>query len=165
MKRPAFTLIELILYIGITAMVVVALLRTMFTILETRNAVENVSVVQQELRFAMDHMTTTAMQASAVLTGSSFFDGEHGVLALLQTGSGGVATVYALSGAHIVVRTGSGPTLPLTSSRVIIEELRFANLTPHGTAGTVHVRMHARERGKGTTVDTLTLETAISLRH
>lgn len=167
-RRPAarkgFTLIELILYIGITATVVVALLRVMFTVLETRQEVENVSIVQQELRLAMDRMTTTVLQAVAVNSGASIFGAEQGALSLALAEEARNPTIFSLSGGQIVVTAGERGALPLTSPHVMVAELRFTNLTASGTIATVHVRIHAMERNATREPQDVLLETSLSLR-
>lgn len=165
--RRGFTLIELILYIGITAMVVVALTRAMLTILGTRERVESVSSVQQELRFVMDRLTYVARGAVAVETGASLFGTGHSVLALSVRGEPDVPVIFSLSGSAIVMREGTGGVLPLTSRRIIVDELLFEPLTASGGSVVLSIRMHARNAApelRRDDADEMTLETAVTLR-
>lgn len=167
MNRKGFTLIELILYTGITALVVVALTRAMLTILGTRERVESVSSVQQELRFTMDRLTHVVRGASAVETGSSLFGVPEGRLSLTTRGEER-HTLFFLSGGSIVMSEGEGGVpLPLTSRKVSVPELLFQPLTASGGVTVLKVRMHGRdaapERLDGA-ADAMILETAVTLR-
>lgn len=165
--RPGFTLIELIIYIALTAIVVVVLLRVMLTVMGTREKMETVSTVHQELRFSMDRITQSARNAVSVETGASVFGSSSGSLSLAMGDASVSPTVFSLSGGRIYMRAATGAALPLTSTNMIVDQLQFTNLTASGSSGTVKIQMHAVSAARTVakeSADEMTLETSVSLR-
>lgn len=166
--RASFTLIEMILYIGMSAIIIVALLRVMITITTTREKAQTVSSVQQELRFVMDRITASARNAVDINIAGSTFGSDNGVLSLSMSGASLNPTVFTLTANRITVKEGLAAAQSLTSSGVLIDRLRFANLSANGTNGTVKVTIHGTDAVAGsadpTYTDTFTLETSVSLR-
>jgi len=167
-SRKGFTLIELIIYIGLTAIVVVSLLRVMLVVVGTREKTETISVVQQELRFAMNRMTTTIHDALDIDVPGSVFDLNNGVLSLTMGDPAADPTIFSLLSNRLHIQEGTSVALPLTSTDMIIDQLRFTNLSAPDTYGTVKIVMHATDAVAGsadkTYTDTMTLETSVSLR-
>lgn len=165
--RRGFTLIELILYVGITVIVVVTLTRVMLTVLSTQQGARQVSIVQQELGFVMDRVTAASRRATAVLTGSSLFSERAGVLSLAMQDPAAHPTIFSLSGSVIVLQEGNGAALPLTSRSIVVDELLFRTFTGSGGTQLVKVRLQGRRAltgGEGEQEDAMTLETAVTLR-
>lgn len=166
--RRGFTLIEMILYIGMSAIIIVALLRVMITISATSEKAQTVSGVQQELRFVMDRVTATARNAVDLNTAGSTFGSDNGILSLTMSGTSITPTIFSLSANRIFIKEGPSAAQPLTSSGVLIHRLHFTNLSAIGTNGTVKIIIHGTDAVAGsadpTYTDTFTLETSVSLR-
>lgn len=165
--RAAFTLIELILYIGLTAMVVVSVMRIMLTVTGTREKTGTLHTVQHELRFVMDTISYTARNAVAVQTGSSVFNSATGTLVLTMSGTGINPTRFFLSGSNVYMQQASASAQALTSSRVLVDRLEFRNRSPANTYGTYRIYIHATDAVQDSDVtydDDMTLQTTISLR-
>ncbi|MEK7137137.1 MAG: prepilin-type N-terminal cleavage/methylation domain-containing protein [Patescibacteria group bacterium] len=166
--RKGFTMIELILYVALTAIIVVALTRVLLTIIGTRERIESVSVVQQEARFAFNRIITETLRSKAILTGATLFDLQQGSLGLLSSGSGAThTTIFSLSGSTIYVAAGGGDALPLTSSRTNVTELFFHSLSSEHPPRTISIRLHAMDaiEKEGQKMDEVTFETTVSLRN
>jgi Tfp pilus assembly protein PilW len=168
MNRKGFTLIELILYIGLTSIIVVAVLNVMMTVVGTREKTQVMSFVQQELRFTMDRIEAAVRDAINIDTGNSTFANDHGVLSLAMSGVSVHPTTFAWSGSGVRVQEGTGNYTALTSSGIIVEMVRFTNLSAGGTHGTVKIKLHATDAVAGsadkTYADAMTLESSVSLR-
>lgn len=167
-RRQGFTLIEWILYIGMSAIIVVTLLRVMIAITATREKARTVSTVQQELRFAMDRITATVRNAVDINAVASTFGNDNGVLSLTMNDTSINPTVFSLSANRISIKEGLAAAQSLTASDVLIDRLRFTNLSAVGTNGTVKIAIHGTDAVTGsadpTYTDTFTLETSVSLR-
>lgn len=159
--RKGFTLVEYILYIGISAVLLVALLQGTLLIFETRETLAQPHPVQEELRFATRRLTLAIRAAISIDTVASVFQSDDGVLSLTMSGSAVTPTMFSLSGSAIMMNEGISPAIALTSSRIVVETLRFENLSAPNTAGTVKIRIDARPTSTG---QTLSLETSVSLR-
>jgi len=167
--RPGFTLIETIVYIGITVMVIVASVHVMLATMGAREKTEIVSAVQQDLRFAMDRIANAILDARDIDTSGSTFGNDSGVLSLTMSGSSAALdpTVFTLSGSRIYIQEGAGVAFPITSPTILVDQLRFTNLSAIDSYGTVKVRIHATDAYAGsdkTYEDKMTLETSVSLR-
>ena len=168
-NRKAFTLIELILYVAISSMVVVAMMNILVTIVATRQKSSVGSSVQQNLRFAMDRLTLSAHQALSLNTGTSTFGSDNGVLSLTMTGGTAAVTpmIYTLCNGHICAKIGNKPTFVITGSGVLVDQFRITNLTSVGAPATIKVQLHGKETVAGASIQntaSFSLETSISLR-
>ncbi len=167
MQRSGFTLIELTIYIALTAIVVVALLKIMLTVIGSQEKTEMTSHVQQELRMTMDRMTYTARNAVSVNTGSSIFGASGGTLSLAMSGSSINPTVFFLSGSSIYSAEAGTNTGALTSSKILVDELQFTNLTATGASATVKIEVHGTDvvaGGDKTYEDEMGISTSVTLR-
>ena len=146
-NRPGFTLLELIVYVGITALVVVSLTNVMITIFETRANTQSVSEVQQTGRFVMDRFTASFLNAeSFTITASDRI--------VLNTPEG--ETVYSLVDGELFTRVGTGEAYTLTTEPVVVQTLTF---TAIGTQ-TVSVELVLTDGND----DVMTLTTSYTLR-
>lgn len=158
---PAFTLIELILYVALSVVVITAMLHFMVTLNNTRGEEGSRIELQQQLRFAAERMTAAARHAQQIDAASSVFGSASGVLALTMSGSTN-PTIFSLSGGSVYARESVNAGR-LTTKDVIIEELRFQNLSASGTFGTVQFTLRGRIVDPRYT-DTWELRSATSLR-
>jgi len=152
--HPAFTLIELIVYVAITAMVVVALVHVMIAILETREKTQYVGEMQYSLRFSMDRIVERMLNADGIESASG------SVLALTVRDPHKDPTVFSLSKGRILLRQGSSAPHPLTSEKIRIETLRFENI-----ANRIRVTIEGIDPNAGTGSSAhMMLQTSVFLR-
>jgi Tfp pilus assembly protein PilW len=166
-SRAGFTLVELIIYIAISTIVVVALLNVMIVILGAREKTTVRTEVQQNLRFALDRITSTAHDAVGLNTGTSTFGSAAGVLSFAMTGSTLNPTIYSRCGSRICIKEGSASSVAITASGALVDEFRITNLSAAGVPATVKVRLHATDNITGTQAmqtAAMTLETSLTLR-
>jgi len=162
-----FTLLEMIIYIGISSVVLVALLNVMLTIFSTRSKTEAGAEVQQNLRYGVQRITVTARNALGVNTGASTFGSANGVLSFAMSGTTLNPTVYSLCGTQLCIKEGVSATVAVTASGALIDEFRLTNLTGSPAPATVKIRLHATDAYAGTIASqtaVMTLETSITLR-
>ncbi len=124
-RLPGFTLIELMIYIAITAIVVVALTHAMIAILESRQKAQQVSELQYGLRFSMDRIMERILHAKRVDTVASTFDTDRGAIVLTMPELDKNPTTISLSLHRILLQQGKALPEPLTPSGILINTLRF----------------------------------------
>lgn len=165
--RNGFTLIELVIYIGLSSMVIVALLRVMLVLTGVREKMETVSIVQQEGRFVMHRFVSAVQSAVAINTGSSLFNSNHGVLSLTMSGSV-QPSIFTWSQSGVILQENGATPAALTSSGVIVDQLRFTNLSAPNARGTVRMLLHLTDHRAGDTGaynDDISLSTSATLRY
>jgi Tfp pilus assembly protein PilW len=167
-RRSGFTLIELIIYIGITAFVVVSVSRVMLTVSGTREKTQVLSSVQQELRIAQDRIAYSIRNALSIDAVNSTFNSNSGALSLNMSGSTMSPTKFSLSGHRIYMREGTSASGALTSTGIIVNRFHVTDLSASNTYGTVKIVMRASDAVTGTGdltyVDEMVLESSVSLR-
>lgn len=149
-----FTLVEFIVYIAVSSVVIVTLVRSTLMLLDVQRRLSVLQPTQEETRFVLQRLTTSVRNALEINLA------DEGALSLAMSGRTIDPTVYSLVGGEVFLAEGTGAAVPLTSSKVVFEQLRFENLSAPGAFGTVKVRLQARDAENQ---KTMTVETAISL--
>lgn len=99
MRRKGFTIMELILYMGLL-LILLAILSQLFTSsIESQLDSQSFSYVQQDGRFILNRMTYDIQNASAVTTPAAL-GGTSTTLVLVING---VTNTYSLTGANLLV--------------------------------------------------------------
>ncbi len=158
--RHGFTLLEYILYIGLSAAILVAMLRGSLLLIRTRDKLSTLQPIQEELRFTSRILTRTIRNAISINTSTSTFGSDNGVLSVTLSDPTVSPTIFTLQNGFILMQEGGGSPLALTSSKIIVEQMKFTNLTA-GTTGTVKFNLRARPILAG---EKLSLESSSSLR-
>lgn len=114
MKR-GFTLIELIIYIGILGVVSLIIVNFFGVFGRTRAQNEARSEVEDNLRLAIEKITRDVRIASAISVPSAGSGSSS-----LNITVGGVSTTYQISGQGILQRVSGGSSLDITSNKVSV---------------------------------------------
>lgn len=136
--RSGFTLVELVLYLAIAAVVLSVTSATFVLVLESRTKDETIAVVDQEGTQAMQMMTRAARSAQTVSPGSP--GATSSMLTLTLATSSRNPTVFNLATGTIRISEAAGPFVPITSNRVFVSSLLFQNLSAANTSGTVRMQ-------------------------
>lgn len=156
-----FTLIELMIYVAITAMVVVALTYVMIAILASRSTTQNVSELQHNLRFTADKIVERVLAAQDIDRVRSRFGRDEGTLVLTMENAALTPLVFFLMEGQVMQRQGEGDPEPLTSPDIVISRFRFKDLGD----GRIGVLIEGRDPHAGTGSNaTMLLRTSVSLR-
>lgn len=123
MKRPGFTLMELLVYLGMSTIIVLVMSKFMIDV--SQNAARNRASLelQSNARLISNRIANTVRQANV-----------GGILVGVGGGSLAVDTAtesytYAIQGEALVETVGGGSPAALTSDRIAVETLSFA---PYG---------------------------------
>lgn len=137
-RRQGFTLIELILYAGLAALLILAVSVFLATIFQSRVKNQVVSEVEGQGVQVMQQILQTIRNAEGI---NSPVPGLiDSALSLNVSDASLSPTVFDVLGGMIRVREGLGSLAALTSGRVLATGLTFQNLTRNNTPGTVRVK-------------------------
>jgi len=137
MKR-GFTLIELLLYVGIAGFLVFIFGNFLFLLLTSRTKSQTIDEVNQQARYAMQLMLQSIRNAQTINApgvGATSFS-----LSLDVPDPTKDPIVFDLSGGALRMSEGLGSPIPLTSSRVLVSDLTFQNLSRPNTPGTIRIQ-------------------------
>jgi len=136
-RQHAFTLVELLLYIGIASSILFASTFFLGMLLESGVKNETVAEVEQQGLEIMELLTQTIRNADVIVAPA---EGASTASLSLNTYTAGLnPTVFDLSGGAIHIQEGSGSPVTLTNSRVTASSLNFQNLSRSGTPGVVRI--------------------------
>jgi len=138
-----FTLIEFLLYFGLLAAVMTAVIGFSAEVVRSRNKSRIMAEAEQNARLAVLRVLRGVRQADGLNVGSSVFDADNGILSLQTAATSTNPTVFDLSGGAIRIKEASASATPLTGPEVEVTKLRFSRDTlPAGSrAVTVEVGM------------------------
>ncbi|MBI4281503.1 hypothetical protein HY625_01640 [Candidatus Uhrbacteria bacterium] len=118
--QRGFSLLELIIYIGITIMIVATLAEMTVVMLRVRERNIVRQEVEQNLRFVMSRLETALTQATAIV-------GTPG--STLELTIGGVSTTFSLVSGVLKIDEGGGAgAIALTTDKVTVSALGGGNM-------------------------------------
>ena len=137
-SNKGFTLVELLLYVGIAS--IILLITTLFlsTLLESRIKNQTVAEVEQQGLQAMQIITQTARNAEAITTPSQGASASSLTLDVITALND--PTIFDLSSGAIRIKEGAAAIIPLTNSRITASALTFQNLSRPTTPGTIRIQ-------------------------
>lgn len=134
-KSPrGFTLVELLVYMGIFTILMIALTQIFMTIIETQLKTQAVSSAAQDGQYLYSRFIYDVHHADDILTPSSL--GE--VTDTLRLNMNGVTYTYSLNGTSLLVNDGTGNYM-LNSYDTDISNLQFHRLGNIGGKHTVRI--------------------------
>lgn len=136
-KQLGFTLVEMLLYVAVLGTLVFGLSALFADSVDLRVKNKSISEVNDQGTFAMDYISQTIRNATAITSPAA---GGTGSSLTLTVPTGALSpTVFNLSGTTLRVTEGVGSPVNLTGSGVQISALTVKNLTRSGTLGVVQV--------------------------
>lgn len=137
-RGSGFTLIELILYVGIASTMLLLVSLFVGTVLEARVKAQATMEVNEQGRAALARILQTTRNAEAVL--SPIAETSNATLSLDTYAAAAEPTVVDISSNALRIREGSGNPVALTNSRAHISAFFAENLSRPGTPGTIRVQ-------------------------
>ncbi len=133
-----FTLLELLLYVSLATLLLLATALFLSLLLESRVKNQTIAEVEQQGVRVMQTITQTLRNASVLNTPTRGISTSS--LSLDTITSANNPTVFSVVGSTIFLTKGSANAVPLTNSRVGISGLIFSNLSRLGTPSVMHVQ-------------------------
>lgn len=138
-KQPGFTLIEVVLAIGLFSLLALAAVNFISAISAVRAKGQAIREVGEQGRMALMIIEQTLNKAESVLEPAAGATGSTLSLDVLDTGAD--PTVFGVASNILVLTEGTNPTVSLTSDRVLIDALTFTNLAPSGAPGSIRTEL------------------------
>lgn len=136
-SRSGFTILELLLYVGISSTVLLAVSLFLSTILASRVKNAAISEVEGQGAFVADIITQSIRNATGI-NAPTF--GANGASLSITTPSGSTSpTVFSISAGAIRMTEGVGSAIPITNSHVTVSNFVVTNLSRSGTPGIIHI--------------------------
>lgn len=164
-QNKGFTLLEVILYIGLLSIILTAIVSFSSMFVESRIKSQAIAEVEQQGLQTMQLITQTIRNAENITsptTGSSAAS-----LTLDVVTAGDDPTIFDLSGNAIRIKEGVGPNVNLTSARITASNLNFQNLSRASTPGIIRVSFtltHVNPNGRNEYNYSKTFYASASLR-
>lgn len=136
-QQAGYTLIELILYVGIVGGLLLAVTGFFGISVSSRVKNQSISEVNQQGAYAMDYITQSIRNADSITLPLAAGSGAQ--LTLVVPTASLSPTIFTLNSGVLQVQEGVAAAVPLTSSKVTISGLTFTNLSRTGTPGIVRV--------------------------
>jgi len=164
MKILGFTLIEIIIYLGIIAGVLVLTVGFLWNIIAGSIKETAYQEVQQNARFVLTKITQEVRRAVGInnpLPGQSADS-----LSLTMADPNLNPTVFDLYQGKLRITQGGVNSYQLTTDRVIVENLQFTNLSYENTPGAIRIEMkinHSNPSNLNEYRASINLKTTVSL--
>ncbi len=137
-SQTGFTLIEVLLYVGIFSILLISTSVFVATLLESRIKNQTIAEVEQQGLQVMQIITQTVRNATSINTPSQ---GASGTFLSVDTYSGVLnPTVFDLLGGTIRITEGIGSAIVLANSRVSASALTFRNLSRASTPSIIRIQ-------------------------
>lgn len=160
-----FTLLELLLYVGITAVILLAISILLSVLLQVRIKNQTINEVESQGVQIMQVITQTLRDAQTITTPST---GSANSLTLDVSTASLDPTIFDLSSGILRIKEGTVAAIPLNNNRVTASGLTFQNLSRPQTPGTIRVQFtltHNNTLGRQEYNYQKTFTTSTTLRH
>jgi prepilin-type N-terminal cleavage/methylation domain len=128
--KKGFTLVEMLLVMGITGILIVVLSQVFGSILTMKLRSEATSAVAQDARYLLSRLSYDVARSSSIATPSP---------SELELTIGGVVHEYTLDNGRLMLAVGGGTPQALTGVRTQLTSLTFTKLADLGTKQNVEV--------------------------
>jgi len=148
-REQGFSLIELILYVGLAAVMILAVSVFLSAILQSKVRSQTVSEVEGQGVQVMQRILQTIRNSEAINSpGVGLSDSSLSINVLTPALN---PTIFILSGGVVEMKEGTELSIPLTSTRVVVSDLIFRNLSRSETPGIIQVQFtitHLNQEGR-----------------
>jgi Tfp pilus assembly protein PilW len=136
-SEAGFSLVELILYIGVSATILTVVSVFLFALWQVRVKNHAISEVEQQGMFVMRQITQSVKNAAFITAPAP---GSEDQTLILQTYSSSTdPSAFTIDGSTINISEAGSPAMALTAPNVAVSNLVFTNLSRNGTPGVVRI--------------------------
>lgn len=137
LNSSGFSLVELLLYIALSATILLILSTTIFNLLQARIKGQAIAEVEQQGIQIMELLKQTVEQSSSIV--SPAIGSSDSSLNLVMPTPALSPTIITLAGNTITMTEGVNPALNLSSSSLLVSNLTFANWSKPSTPGLIRI--------------------------
>ena len=166
MMKKGFTLIEMLLYLSILSVVVLALSSFLFLAYNSRVKATVIAEIEQQGNQTMSIITQNIRNAQSITTPSSGSSASS--LTLSEYSAPLSPTVFAQTGNIMQITEGSNAAIAISSNRVVVSGLTFQNLSRASTPGVIRIQFtlnHVNPSNIGQYIYSKTFTSSASLRY
>lgn len=148
MTKPmhrGFTLVELVIYMGLMTLILGAMVAMFLLIEQARNKEQVIAEVEQQGILTLEQITQTIRNAEFIATPATSTSGT--MLSIKTSLASTTPTVFDMVDGVLRVTEGSVGPVALTSTRVVVSDLLFSNLSRANTPGTLRIQFTLRYGG------------------
>lgn len=135
LHQRGFTLLEVLLYIGIFSVMSTVISIFLVLVLETRVKSQTIAEVEQQGLAIVALLTQTIRNAEAINEPTAAMDA--GALSLDAAGTGDDPTWIEVSDGALWIKRGASESQALNNNHVIVSAVSFQNLSSSQTPGTI----------------------------
>lgn len=136
--KKGFTILELLLYVGILSVVIFSIAFFIQMMMSARLKSQTIAEVEQQGQQVMQKITQLIRNANAITVPSEGSSGSSLTLDTYDTGKN--PTVIDVASNVLRIKEGTGAAISLTSSRVSVNGFSIQNLSRASTPGTVRIQ-------------------------
>jgi len=136
--KKGFTLVEMLLYMAILSVVVMAMSSFLYLTYSSRIKATVIAEVEQQGSQTMAIITQTIRNASSITTPIAGNSTTSATLVGYVALSSPIS--FDVSGNKIQITEGTNSSVDLTSNRVIVSDLSFSNLSRANTPGIIQIK-------------------------
>ncbi len=136
-RLSAFTLLELLLYVGLVAIIALSASGFVGIMLQDRAKNQAIAEVEQNGMAALGIISRAIRGANGIVSPTAGTAGAS--LTLTFADSAVSPTVVNLSGPTLRMSVGAGSPVEIVNNRVAVTNLRFNNATPASSLGAIRV--------------------------
>ena len=167
-SRRGFSLLEVLIVLGITGVVAGSAVAIGLAISGARSKAGSVEEVQANTRIALELLSNRIRAATSVDVAGSVFGTDPGVLALRMDDPERDPTMFSLTAddGALLLREGAAASGALTSNAVAVTQFRLSNVAPTGAPANIRIELTvaAANAGDANIVYVESVETAVSIR-
>lgn len=157
-KKNGFTMVEILIYVGITGMVLVSFVGFLLSVSSIKNKAYSASEVQANLRDAGGLISDSVRRARGIIGPVSGTSSET----LILDGNSGSQISFSVSDGTLFYAEDVQPAEPVTSDKVRIDDLVFSSIGTDSVK--FRISMSYRESPSKDYEFSQSLETSASLR-
>lgn len=138
-NQQGVTLIELILYVGVSSTILLMIVALFAVMLQTQAKQQAIAAVEIEGSQAIQIMATAIRNASVINSPSASTNAAS--VSVGEYDNSKSPTVFDVSQGTLRMKEGTGSYVALTSSQTTVKSITFKNLTVTGTPGVIQITM------------------------
>lgn len=143
-NKKGFSLIEIIIYLGIFSIILVSSLNAVFTVVKTYNTFQVMKILRNDAEIMFERLTKEIKLAHSVNISQSILDANPGTLFLNsidQISESPKTVEFFLDGGALVMRENGGIVKFLISSSTVISNLIFRKIQNASTSQAVKIEV------------------------
>ena len=137
-KNKGFTLVEILLYLGLMTIVISAASVVLTILIQGRLRSQSITEVEQQGTIIIQIITQSIRNADAVNSPTIGMNAASTSLDVYDAGND--PTVFDLASGIIQITEGTGSAVPLNAPNVVVSNLSFENVSRAGTPGTIRIQ-------------------------